>query len=118
MFPALKAGDVVLADTRFYLRYKAFHRDDIILFEREEQYYVKRVFASSGNHVICNLNYLQLDAKTTSIPCSQSYNKIIGRDEVFVVGDNEEHSLDSRQYGAILKKNIVGKLTFTLGNIR
>ena len=33
----------------------------------------------------------------------------------FVEGDNKEHSTDSRQFGPVEKKNIIGKVIFRYG---
>lgn len=41
---------------------------------------------------------------------SGSIDQTIASDEVFVMGDNRENSLDSRAFGAIDANNIVGKL--------
>ncbi|MDO8657902.1 MAG: signal peptidase I [Candidatus Levybacteria bacterium] len=35
---------------------------------------------------------------------------------VFVIGDNEKESVDSRQFGWIDKKNILGKVFFKISN--
>ena len=35
---------------------------------------------------------------------------VLGKDEYFVLGDNTENSLDSRYWGPVLNKNIVGKV--------
>lgn len=37
--------------------------------------------------------------------------KASGR-HIFVVGDNQKESTDSREYGAIDKKNLIGKVVF------
>lgn len=38
----------------------------------------------------------------------------VGKDEVFVCGDNRENSLDSRYFGAIPVTDVVGKLSFRI----
>ena len=35
---------------------------------------------------------------------------VLGKDEYFVLGDNTGNSLDSRYFGPVPKKNIVGKV--------
>lgn len=81
--------------------------------------YIKRIIALPGETVtianntvsvngqILAENYIYPGSKTTII--QPSLSETLGPDEYFVMGDNREHSSDSREWGAVPKKNIVGR---------
>lgn len=89
MRPALKPGDVILVDTWRYDN-KTPAPGDIILFTRNKQ--DKRVF-------IKRVHQAPKALKATS-------------DQIYVLGDNRAYSTDSRQFGLIDKKQIMGRATF------
>lgn len=101
-------------------------RYDIIVFhpkgEPEDEYYVKRVFGLPGETIQIKGNDIYIDGKIIE----DGYGKSImlegdegtatepiklGEDEFFVLGDNREVSLDSRDegLGPISRSDIVGK---------
>ncbi len=89
-----------------------------------DQFYIKRLIGLPGERIVIDNgginifnsshsggfklveDYLPAAAETLS----GSYNDIqLGLDEVFVLGDNRVRSLDSRRFGPIPKKNVIGE---------
>lgn len=75
MEPTLKEGSFILA-TR---RYSELKRGDIIVFRHDGSLMIKRIAAVQGDTVI-------VKDKTQTVP----------RNGFYVLGDNEDHSADSR----------------------
>lgn len=103
-------------------------RGDVIVFHppgQEDTNYIKRIIGLPGEKVeiannkikIFNKNhpdgiyldepYLANNVKTVTEKQDQTYN--LGSDEFFVMGDNREHSSDSREFGNLPKGNIIGR---------
>ncbi len=87
MKPALLPGDTIFVSNLPYLFYNP-HIDDIVVVKRH-------ITASANQYFIKRI-------------------KKIARKSYFVVGDNQQESIDSRQFGWIAKKDIVGKVVYTL----
>jgi len=101
-------------------------RGDIIIFQAPSapQFdYIKRVIALPGETVKISNNkiyinnkpidekYLDGSEKTLiNQDPNMSLERIVGPNEYFVLGDNREHSSDSREFGIVSKSLIVGKV--------
>lgn len=97
---------------------------DIVVFEdpeNEKLLDVKRVIAASGDHiqiyggrVYVNeeaLNEFYLEKRMLTLAHRLNEKKFeIGKNAYFLMGDNREKSMDSRDFGAISKEKIVGKV--------
>lgn len=123
MEPTLADGDNLIVDKLSY-RFGKPERFDIIVFpyeEGEETYFIKRVIGLPGETV-------QIDEAGTIFingeKLRESYGKeviensgmaaegiLLGADEYFVLGDNRNDSMDSRdgRVGTIKEADIVGR---------
>jgi signal peptidase I len=119
MNPTLKDGDVLVLDK---LHYKLFDikRNDIIAFDNDAtKYLVKRIIGLPGENIVYKDNILYVNGKKTTEKIddlitsdfslsSLGYDKIPD-DMYLVLGDNRGNSIDSRVFGLIEKKDIIGK---------
>jgi signal peptidase I len=123
MDPTLKIGDRVLVNKLSY-RLHDMHRGDIIVFLRpqigsdtEIKDLIKRVVALPGETVesdeqgrvhidgrVLDEPYLPPGTTTTNLP-----RQVVPPDHYWVMGDNRNNSRDSRVFGAIGKKLVVGR---------
>ncbi|MBN2339056.1 MAG: signal peptidase I [Acidobacteria bacterium] len=95
MEPSVHAGDYVLADKTAYDR-MAPQKGDIVIFvnpDNRSQRYIKRIEALPGDPV----------------PTSDGGVLEVPHGSVFVTGDNLQRSRDSRHFGFVPLRDIVGK---------
>lgn len=93
MAPAILSGDYVFINKLSYWRKEPAHGDIIVANPRGYQYKViKRVSGLPGE-------YVEFDGKKSKLD----------PEEYFVLGDNRDVSIDSRELGFIDKWHIVGK---------
>lgn len=78
MNPNFLPGDLVLI-----WRTKNAKKNDVVIFERDEDYYLKRVSKVEEN-------------------------------KYFLEGDNKKESIDSREFGWVEKKDIIGKVIYKI----
>jgi signal peptidase I len=113
------------------------HRGDIIIFNQanlpdtsfgESKQLIKRVIGLPGEHVVVkngkitvynDSNPQGFDPDTTtgykiSAYTTNEADVILAKDQLFVCGDNRPNSEDSRYFGPINAKDIVGKLSLRL----
>jgi signal peptidase I len=131
MSPAVSAGDHIFAEGFTYLSRKP-RRGDIAVFKSDgilalpPSIYVKRIIGEPGDHVELIAGNLFINgAKTTLtnaygeisfqlLPGPQSMsattNIIVPKRSYFVMGDNSTNSFDSRFFGAVPAKNIIGRV--------
>ncbi len=123
MEPTLQDHDSLIVDKLSY-RFIEPHRYDIVIFPYQygnNQYFIKRVIGLPGERVRVDFdgNIYINDAKLIENygaevildPGRAETEILLGEDEYFVMGDNRNHSMDSRDIsvGNIHKKDILGK---------
>ena len=123
METTLSDGDQLLVDKLSY-RFRDPKRFDIIVFPyqyAENTYYIKRIIGLPGEtvqvvdgYVYINGNRLESDVygnERMDDPMAASQPITLGSDEYFVLGDNRNHSQDSRDpsVGKVKKDTIMGK---------
>jgi len=115
MESALANGEILLAD-RLTCTLQGPKCGDIIVFAREDVYYVKRVIALPGQsvgitHGTVSVNGVPLSEPYLNTPTTQGEVSLtLGENEYFVLGDNRPLSADSRsaQIGTVQKEEIIG----------
>jgi len=126
MAPALQEKEILL----FYRLDSGYHAGDVIIFRKDGQVeYVKRVIAVEGDEVDFEKESGQLlingDALEESYIYTQTHptsDKVqfpltVGKDQVFVLGDNREESLDSREFGCVDVSDITGRVILHFGQM-
>lgn len=124
MQPTFRDGQLVWMDRQHY-RFHNVREDDIVIFRHDREFYIKRVYATAGEIV----EVLRSDDGATNLAESMGpperlrsllrQNPHVGSVEavrvppkcVFVVGDNLNNSLDSRDFGPISANDIVGYIS-------
>ena len=119
----LHNGDNLIVDKLSY-RFHDPERFDIIVFPyqyEENTYYIKRIIGLPGEtvqvvdgYVYINGSRLESDIYGNELmddPMAASQPITLGEDEYFVLGDNRNHSQDSRHpsVGEVKKDTIMGK---------
>ena len=121
MSPTFENGEVLIID-KLTPRFIDLKRGDIISFyDNESKYLVKRVIGLPGEYIEIKDNRIYINneeikdyvegVNTENIKLEDIGYSKIPKDMYFVMGDNRENSLDSRDYriGLIEKNSIVGK---------
>ena len=120
----LMEHDLLIADKMSYKLLKHDpERGDVMIFrypgETERHIdYIKRIIGLPGDEVevhdgIVYVNNEALDEDyIKEKPYSDFPPVIVGPDEYFVMGDNRNHSSDSRVWGMVPRKNIEGRALF------
>lgn len=124
MKPTLKNQELLILN-KFHYRFKEVKRGDIISLKyADTKYLIKRVIGLPGDKISIKDNKLYINDsqyKESYISDTLQYNDFelstLGYDKVpentyFVLGDNRENSLDSREIGVIKKEDIIGKISF------
>ncbi len=127
MYPNFHDGEYILTD-KFSYRFGLPKRGDVIVFRapRNEEYdYIKRIIGLPGDSIQIDggrvfINnkpvdeyYLPKDFVTNAGAFVRLGQPVaVPNDQYFVLGDNRNHSSDSREWGFVPKENLIGKAWF------
>ncbi len=104
-------------------RIRAPERGETIIFQYPKdpkEDFIKRIIGLPGEKVeikngqvfindhLLEEKYLNLAEGSVSSTSGESF-LVLGNDEYFVMGDNRNHSSDSRDWGSLPRKNIIGR---------
>lgn len=120
MSPALENGDLVF----FYRLDKNYIANDTLVYEYKGKKEIRRVIAVEGDTVDIKNHSLYINGsrqqETRIYTATERYDTDVdfpmklGKDEVFVLGDNRKIGADSRVYGALNRKDTLGKVKIIL----
>lgn len=124
MDPNLQDGEYLLTDKLSY-RFSKPKRGDIVVFEapiNRREDYIKRIIGLPGENILVRdgkvlvnghpleETYLPANFRTNpGVFLAEGATITLGPDDYIVLGDNRDNSSDSRSWGAIKKKDLVGK---------
>ncbi len=122
MVPTFENGQYLIVDELTYA-FKAPERGDVVVFRYPNdttKFFIKRIVGLPGETItlktgevtIINKDHpegFKLEQPYIENHSSDSGSYTMGEDEYFVMGDNRSGSYDSRAWGAVKKKLIVGR---------
>lgn len=124
MEPNFQNQEYLLVDQITY-RFRPPKRGEVIIFHfpRQREYdYIKRVIGLPGEKVGIKTGRITINGRVLEEPylpieestllgndIDQDYNKTLGENEYFVLGDNRGHSSDSREWGIVPRADIIGR---------
>lgn len=127
MVPTFKNEDYLITEKVSY-RFGSPKRGDVIVLKNpkdESQDFIKRIIALPGDTIRIENNTIFINNQAISEPYLPAGTKTrtgsfltegstvkAGPNQYFVLGDNREHSSDSREWGGVTKEEIVGKAFF------
>ena len=123
MVPTLCDSEHYLLNRWIYRVHPPRHSDIVVLRDPgDDGFSVKRIIATPGDSIYlknggvyvngCKLNEPYLAPATPTFTDSKFRDQLIlcGKDQFFVLGDNRLNSVDSRAYGPVPRRNILGPI--------
>ncbi len=115
MFPAIKDGDLIIA---FRLQQK-YQKDDVVVCRMNDETYIRRLSANENDVVNMDdtgaltvngtLQTGEIIYPTLAKPGIE-YPYRVPDESVFLLGDYRTAAIDSRDFGAVPKKDVKGKV--------
>ena len=114
MNPTLYPNDIMILNKIGY-RINGLNRFDIVVIKHNNDYLIKRVIGLPNETLEYKDNKLYIDGGEikenfiTNPTNDYTLDDKIPKDSYFLIGDNRNNSIDSRTFGAISKREILGK---------
>lgn len=130
MEPSYHSGQLILIEKVSYRLHQP-KRGDVVVFRYPNSPatdYIKRVIGLPGEKITITNglvfvdgiqlgeNYLSAGTQTFLAGSRSSYEITLGNDQYFMLGDNRTQSSDSRDWGPLDKKYMIGRLVATLNS--
>ena len=130
MMPNYQNSNYLTVDEISY-RFSNPNRGDVVVFNTnfipgyQGDRFIKRIMGLPGETIIIKDNKVTIakDGKDLQIDESKylpgaitqgDIKRVLGKDEYFVMGDNRRYSFDSRMWGVLPRKDIIGKVFIRL----
>ena len=120
MNPTLKDGQKLIM--KKFQKNDKLHRGDVVIIKvtlKDKEYdFIKRVIALPGEHLEIKNHKVYINGKDTEKTVSEikTYGPTMGEedcvipdDSIYVMGDNRDHSLDSRKLGTMKISKVVAR---------
>lgn len=122
MEPTLMVGDHLMVD-KVYYKYSGIGRRDIVVFNPTpasgfKDVMIKRVIGLPGDEIQVKKGLVYINGQPLTEPYEMDKPKDdfgpvkVPEDSFFVMGDNRNNSADSRFWGMLPKKNLIGRAMF------
>jgi signal peptidase I len=121
MLPGIKPSQLVMVNKLAYV-FGSPQRGDVIIFNYPydtNQVFIKRIIGVPGDTLVITPNSVTVndhqlnEGSYISQPVNRQVRQChLGREDYYVMGDNRPVSEDSRAWGVLNKKYIIGKVTF------
>lgn len=122
MFPTFENGEYLIIDEISYILGDA-KRGDVVVFRYPKdpsRFFIKRIIGMPNEKIVIqdgvvtifneeNKNGFTLDEPYINEQFSTNKIEITKDDEYFVMGDNRNRSSDSRSWGVLPEKNLIGR---------
>lgn len=125
MEPTFLNNEYLIIDELSY-RFHEPRRGDVIVLHNpvlNDEFLIKRIIGLPGEHLVIDQQGVSVGSPTTGeirkldekaylpkgLITNGSVDVVLGDEEYFVMGDNRTASLDSRSFGPITRKSIVGR---------
>jgi signal peptidase I len=93
-------------------RLRKVRRGDVVSFHppyKEGEVYLKRVVARGGDSVESRAGELYINGTAQGARFSAAQSFTVPADELYMLGDNRDHSEDSRAFGSVPEANVIGE---------
>lgn len=110
MEPSFVDGDRVV----IYHFAPDYEPGDILIFSHGDKL-IKRLIAKEGDHLVVNLDGVEVNGVLVEEyirPGFLPYDAVIPAGHYFVMGDNRDHSNDSRYFGLVSDSDLIGKVIY------
>ena len=116
-------GEYLIVDQLSY-RFEEIERGDVVVFRYPRdpsKFFIKRIVGVPGDDIaiegnvvtVTNINHPEgtvlNEPYVSSMQPNTFLEETLGDGEYFVMGDNRDHSSDSRMWGVLQERNIIGR---------